>query len=246
MNDTVFLARDGDTIVGSLTLVIFRLPTGLRAWIEDVVVDEAARGKGVGEKLNKAAIKRTFDSGARTLDLTSRPSREAANRLYQKLGFRPSWVGITYRREVWQADLPADVEIDGAVPDLGYIYPGLDAASDARATRAMGAGITITCGDGFAVCHLKNTLWADPKLAYVPLIIARDRKTFDTLLQAVDAVAGSAGKTWVTTQVPGSAWPTQEALLQHGFRPGGASLRMKRGEQTDYDGGVFFYCDDWH
>ena len=87
VNDTVFIARDSGVIVGSLTLVIFRLPTGLRAWIEDVVVDEAARGKGVGEKLNKAAIKATFDSGARTLDLTSRPSREAANRLYQKLGF---------------------------------------------------------------------------------------------------------------------------------------------------------------
>jgi ribosomal protein S18 acetylase RimI-like enzyme len=88
VNDTVFVARDSGIIVGSLTLVIFRLPTGLRAWIEDVVVDEAARGKGVGEKLNKAAIKATFDSGARTLDLTSRPSREAANRLYQKLGFK--------------------------------------------------------------------------------------------------------------------------------------------------------------
>ena len=88
VNDTVFVARDSGVIVGSLTLVIFRLPTGLRAWIEDVVVDEAARGKGVGEKLNKAAIKATFDSGARTLDLTSRPSREAANRLYQKLGFK--------------------------------------------------------------------------------------------------------------------------------------------------------------
>jgi ribosomal protein S18 acetylase RimI-like enzyme len=88
VNDTVFIARDSGVIVGSLTLVIFRLPTGLRAWIEDVVVDEAARGKGVGERLNKAAIKATFDSGARTLDLTSRPSREAANRLYQKLGFK--------------------------------------------------------------------------------------------------------------------------------------------------------------
>ncbi len=88
VNDTVFIAWDNGVIVGSLTLVIFRLPTGLRAWIEDVVVDEAARGKGVGEKLNKAAIKATFDSGARTLDLTSRPSREAANRLYQKLGFK--------------------------------------------------------------------------------------------------------------------------------------------------------------
>ncbi len=88
VNDMLFIARDSGVIVGSLTLVIFRLPTGLRAWIEDVVVDEAARGKGVGEKLNKAAIKATFDSGARTLDLTSRPSREAANRLYQKLGFK--------------------------------------------------------------------------------------------------------------------------------------------------------------
>jgi ribosomal protein S18 acetylase RimI-like enzyme len=88
VNDTVFIARDNGTIVGSLTLVIFRLPTGLRAWIEDVVVDEAVRGRGVGEALNKAAIKATFDSGARTLDLTSRPSRVAANRLYQKLGFK--------------------------------------------------------------------------------------------------------------------------------------------------------------
>ncbi len=88
VNDMLFIARDSGVIVGSLTLVIFRLPTGLRAWIEDVVVDEAARGKGVGEELNKAAIKATFDSGARTLDLTSRPSREAANRLYQKLGFK--------------------------------------------------------------------------------------------------------------------------------------------------------------
>ncbi len=88
VNDTVFIARDNGAIVGSLTLVIFRLPTGLRAWIEDVVVDQAARGRGVGEALNKAAIKATFESGARTLDLTSRPSREAANRLYQKLGFK--------------------------------------------------------------------------------------------------------------------------------------------------------------
>ena len=61
---------------------------GELALLRSLAVSEAARGKGVGEKLNKAAIKRTFDSGARTLDLTSRPSREAANRLYQKLGFK--------------------------------------------------------------------------------------------------------------------------------------------------------------
>ena len=84
---TVFVARLGDTIVGSLTLVVFRIPTGLRAWIEDVVVDEQARGRGAGEALNRAAIAKAASLGARTVDLTSRPSREAANRLYQRLGF---------------------------------------------------------------------------------------------------------------------------------------------------------------
>ncbi len=83
----VLIARDGDAIVGSLTLVVFPIPTGIRAWIEDVVVDEAARGKGVGEALNTFALQRARERGAKTVDLTSRPSREAANRLYQRLGF---------------------------------------------------------------------------------------------------------------------------------------------------------------
>ena len=76
-------------ILGSLTLVVFPIPTGIRAWIEDVVVDEAARGRGVGEALNRAALDRARQEGARTVDLTSRPSREAANRLYQRIGFEP-------------------------------------------------------------------------------------------------------------------------------------------------------------
>jgi ribosomal protein S18 acetylase RimI-like enzyme len=86
----LFVAReDGGGIVGTLTLVLFRIPTGLRAWIEDVVVDEAARGQGVGEALNRAALAHAAERGARTVDLTSRPSREAANRLYARLGFEP-------------------------------------------------------------------------------------------------------------------------------------------------------------
>ena len=84
----LLLAVDDDgTILGSLTLVLFRIPTGVRAWIEDVVVDSAARGRGVGEALNQAALDRARAEGATTVDLTSRPSREAANRLYQRLGF---------------------------------------------------------------------------------------------------------------------------------------------------------------
>src|SRR4051812_31824552 len=81
-------ARDG-RIVGSLTLVLFRIPTGVRAWIEDVVVDGAARGRGVGDALNRFAIDRAGRAGAKTVDLTSRPNREAANRLYRRIGFEP-------------------------------------------------------------------------------------------------------------------------------------------------------------
>lgn len=84
---TVFLARVEGRIVGSLTLAMFRIPTGVRAWIEDVVVDESARGHGAGEALNLAALDHARRHGAVTVDLTSRPSREAANRLYRRLGF---------------------------------------------------------------------------------------------------------------------------------------------------------------
>ncbi|GDX34751.1 hypothetical protein LBMAG16_15820 [Actinomycetes bacterium] len=83
----MFVARIDNKIVGLLTLAIFRIPTAVRAWIEDVVVDSTARGHGVGEALNHAAIAEAKRRGASTVDLTSRPSREAANRLYQRLGF---------------------------------------------------------------------------------------------------------------------------------------------------------------
>ncbi|MGH9055748.1 MAG: GNAT family N-acetyltransferase [Acidimicrobiales bacterium] len=86
---TVFVARDGKNgpIVGTLTLAMFRIPSGLRAWIEDVIVAETSRGQGCGEALTKAALDCARSAGARTVDLTSRPAREAANRLYQRMGF---------------------------------------------------------------------------------------------------------------------------------------------------------------
>jgi ribosomal protein S18 acetylase RimI-like enzyme len=84
----LLLARDGDgRVIGMLTLVLFPIPTGIRAWIEDVVVDAEARGRGVGALLTRAALRLAAAHGARTVDLTSRPGREAANRLYAKLGF---------------------------------------------------------------------------------------------------------------------------------------------------------------
>jgi ribosomal protein S18 acetylase RimI-like enzyme len=84
---TLFVARGDDGIVGMLTLATFQIPTGVRAWIEDVVVDETARGTGVAVALVQAALDRSAALGARTVDLTSRPHREAANRLYLRMGF---------------------------------------------------------------------------------------------------------------------------------------------------------------
>jgi GNAT superfamily N-acetyltransferase len=85
----LYLARVDGRIVGSLTLALYQIPTGLKAWIEDVVVDDAARGQGVGEALSVAAVEEARRRGAKDLSLTSRPFREAANRLYQRLGFQP-------------------------------------------------------------------------------------------------------------------------------------------------------------
>ncbi len=84
---TVLLAWLDGRIVGSLTLATFPIPTGIRAWIEDVVVDEAARGKRIGTSLIDEAIRLAKQSGARTVDLTSRPSRVSAGQLYERIGF---------------------------------------------------------------------------------------------------------------------------------------------------------------
>lgn len=92
---TLLLAHDEDDgIVGMLTLALFQIPTGTRAWIEDVVVDERARGEGAGEALTREAIRLAAKAGARTVDLTSRPDREGANHMYEKIGFRPRGTNV--------------------------------------------------------------------------------------------------------------------------------------------------------
>ena len=83
----LLIAKNAEVVVGMLTLMIFRIPTGLRGLIEDVVVCESVRRKGIGALLIQSAINIAEAEGVRTLDLTSRPERHAANQLYEKLGF---------------------------------------------------------------------------------------------------------------------------------------------------------------
>ena len=87
--NTVLVARTPEAIVGTLVLVLLPLPSGLRARVEDVVVDGAARGRGVAGLLIEEAVRLARKAGARTIDLTSRPDRTSANHLYERLGFRP-------------------------------------------------------------------------------------------------------------------------------------------------------------
>ena len=86
-NTHLLAARDDRAISGILTLTLYRIPTGLQARIDDAVVDASARGHGTGEALTQEAIRIAREAGARSIHLTSHPSREAANRLYARLGF---------------------------------------------------------------------------------------------------------------------------------------------------------------
>ncbi|SHI34119.1 Ribosomal protein S18 acetylase RimI [Arenibacter nanhaiticus] len=85
-NTVLFLAREKE-VIGALTLVFYRIPTGIKVWVEDVVVDESMRGKGIAKQLTQHAIDFAANRGVSQIDLTSSPTRIAANKLYQKLGF---------------------------------------------------------------------------------------------------------------------------------------------------------------
>ena len=88
-SSTLMIARnDHGEIVGALVLTVYRVPTGIRSIIEDVIVDNSARGQGIGEALMKRAIEIAREKGANNISLTSNPMRESANRLYLRVGFK--------------------------------------------------------------------------------------------------------------------------------------------------------------
>lgn len=93
-NSTLFVVEEEDCVVGMLTLASYRIPTGMKYWIEDVVVDEKARGKGYAKQLLQAAIDMVHEAGGGTIELTSRPSRVAARTLYMSIGFQPYETGV--------------------------------------------------------------------------------------------------------------------------------------------------------
>jgi len=99
---TLLVARDEQTgaIIGTLTLVMYRVSSGRKARIEDVIVDVSARGQGIGEALTREGMARANDARVLMLELTSMPYRETANRLYKRLGFirKPTNVYVWWPR----------------------------------------------------------------------------------------------------------------------------------------------------
>jgi ribosomal protein S18 acetylase RimI-like enzyme len=100
-NRTLLVARDDDgRIVGTLTFVLYRVASGVKGRIEDVIVDESARGQGVGETLVREGMRLANEAGVLMLELTSMPYRQSANRLYKRLGFvrKPTNVYVWWPR----------------------------------------------------------------------------------------------------------------------------------------------------
>jgi ribosomal protein S18 acetylase RimI-like enzyme len=95
----LYFAKEGTEVLGMLSLVVFPIPTGIKAWIEDVVVDERARGKGIGKALMEKALVEAGSLGSKSIDLTSRPTRVAANELYQAIGYQKRETNV-YRYKI--------------------------------------------------------------------------------------------------------------------------------------------------
>jgi ribosomal protein S18 acetylase RimI-like enzyme len=98
---TLLVARDDDDrILGTLTFVLYRVSSGIKGRLEDVIVDSSARGRGVGEALTREGMRLASEAGVLMLELTSMPYRQAANRLYRRLGFirKPTNVYVWWPR----------------------------------------------------------------------------------------------------------------------------------------------------
>jgi ribosomal protein S18 acetylase RimI-like enzyme len=99
-NTLIFIGTDeSGQILGMLSLIVMKIPTGNKAWIEDVVVDQLARGKGMGKALMNHALEKAKELAVKSVDLTSRPSREKANMLYQSLGYQIRETNV-YRHKI--------------------------------------------------------------------------------------------------------------------------------------------------
>jgi ribosomal protein S18 acetylase RimI-like enzyme len=256
---------------GQLTGALFSVARGGLGWFGPLAVSPGAQRSGIGRELTAACVESWQARGVRLMGLETFADSPLHVHMYSKLGFRPAWTGVSFSRPLGLTAMPAGVQVDetpdgaagggipgnaragqtpggprsgGRLPGLSYLYPGLDVSGEASATLSCAAGVVLTTGDGVALCHLKPTFQA-PQTGYLPFLAAQSRESFERLLAAAEHLSREAGCTSLFTRTPGSSWATMDALVGRGYRAGGAMLRMKRGEDLDYDRTGTYYCDNW-
>jgi len=241
------VAADGGSLIGAL----FSVARGTLAWFGPLAVARGQQGKGVGQVLVAECIARWSPRGVRLMGLETFANSSFHLHLYSKLGFRPSWTGFQARKRLdapaagrREEPAPPLQHPDVPLPDLDYLYPGFDASAEMRAILNRKAGRVFATDRSLAIVLLEDSFHVTADDAFIPLLVAPDREAFLSLLATAEEAARAAGKVTIATRLSGSSWGAFEALIESGYRAGSAMLRMKAGENLDYDRDAW-YCDDW-
>ena len=241
------VATDDGVLVGAL----FSVARGTLAWFGPLAVATDRQGMGVGQVLVGECLARWSRRGVRLMGLETFPTSGFHLHLYSKFGFRPAWVGFQVKKQLdsltgGPAAEPAPPLQHPQVPlpDLGYLYPGFDPAVEVRAILKRRAGRVFATDRSLAIVTLADSFHVTAEEAFVPLLVAPNREAFLSLLAASEEAALAAGKKAIAIRLSGSSWGAFQALVERGYRAGSSALRMKAGENLDYDRDAW-YCDDW-
>ncbi|HEV2427589.1 MAG TPA: GNAT family N-acetyltransferase [Acidimicrobiales bacterium] len=239
--DGCFVARDADERIVAALISVAR---GTLGWFGPLATLPSAQKTGAGVALVEACHASWDRRGVRMRGLETYPLSDFHVGFYGRLGYRPGWTGVGFERSISVTDLPDGVEVGGALPDLSWLYPGLDVRAEAAATLAVGAGTVVTTDDGVALVHVEPT-FQRPDTVMVPFAAAATRAGFDRLIAAAEHLGAAAGRSSAFVRAPGGATGTYDVLTGRGYRAGHVFVRMKMGELPDYDRGDVCYADNW-
>jgi GNAT superfamily N-acetyltransferase len=241
------VATDAGALVGAL----FSVARGTLAWFGPVAVATDQQGGGVGQALVSECVARWSPRGVRLMGLETFANSSFHLHLYAKLGFRPGWVGFQVRKRLDSPAAAPSAEPAPALqhpqlplPDLGYLYPGFDPTAEVRAILKRKAGRVFATDRSLAILLLADAFHVTAEDAFIPLLVAPDREAFLSLVAACEEAARGAGKKSIAIRLSGLCWGAFQALVESGYRAGSSALRMKAGDNLDYDRDAW-YCDDW-
>jgi GNAT superfamily N-acetyltransferase len=229
---------------GQLAGVLFSVARGTLGWFGPLAVHPDAQRSGAGGKLVAACMDSWRRRGVRLMGLETYRDSPFHVRFYKKMGFRPSCTRIRFRVQLGGTGMPAGVRIGGPLPDLGFLYPGLDVSAEAVATARCGAGHVLTTGDGVAIVHLEGTV-QPPEAGFVPFLAAATRDSFERLLGAAEHLSYERGKVALLTRASSSSWNIIDVLGRRGYQAEVLTMRMKAGDNPDYDHTSSYYLDNW-